>query len=295
MAAGPTEHLASDRPESWAMNYFTSVTLLTGLGPPRDREPWSIEPGLELGWIPGLTERQRRVGFNGTKVEDLNKSPIFARPQVTIGLPWSTALTLAYVPPIPVFGVTPNLFGMALARPLYQGTHWTAGVRAYGQIGHVDGDFTCSKANVRSRPGSPQNPLGCIDESSDTATQRYAGLELTGAYRAEYPRGFTPYVAVAGNVLWPEFQVDAMEIGGFHDQRRLVEDTTGTLAVTGGFVFPLGDRLRLNVDAFYSPLWVKRPPATSSDLEGVFNLRAVVTYEFSSSDVAEMLRKVGLK
>src|SRR5262245_56464000 len=246
MAAGPTEHLASDRPESWAMNYFTSLTLMTGLGPPRDRERWSIEPGLELGWIPELTTRQRRVGFDGTKVEDLNKSPIFARLQVTIGLPWSTALTLAYVPPIPVFGVTPNLFAMALARPLYEGTRWTAGVRVYGQVGHVDGAFTCSEEAARSRAGSPQNPLGCTDESSDTATQRYAGLELTGAYHMEHPRGLTPYVAVAGNVLWPQFQVDAMEIGGFHDRRRLVEDTTATFAVSGGFVFPLSDRLRLN-------------------------------------------------
>ncbi|HSO24479.1 MAG TPA: hypothetical protein VLT81_16370, partial [Chondromyces sp.] len=62
------EELAWDRPEAWAMKYFNSVSLLTGLGPPRTREPWSIELGLEAGLIPHLDEDQRRIGFGGAKV-----------------------------------------------------------------------------------------------------------------------------------------------------------------------------------------------------------------------------------
>jgi hypothetical protein len=61
------------------MNRFTSLSLMAGLGPPYRREPASIEAGLELGWIPALSKSQQRVGFDGTKEEDLSKAPIFAR------------------------------------------------------------------------------------------------------------------------------------------------------------------------------------------------------------------------
>ncbi|MEE8278611.1 MAG: hypothetical protein V3R89_07825, partial [Thermoanaerobaculia bacterium] len=59
-----TEDLDFDRPESWAMKYFTSVTLFTGMGVPRRMEPGSVEVGLEAGWVPTLSDRERTVGFN---------------------------------------------------------------------------------------------------------------------------------------------------------------------------------------------------------------------------------------
>src|SRR5262249_16444323 len=98
-----SEHLDSDRPEAWAMNYFTSFSLLSAFGAPHSREFGSVELGFELDWIPQLSKSQRRVGFNGIKEEDLNQAPIFARPRLTVGLPWNVALTLSYLPPIEVF------------------------------------------------------------------------------------------------------------------------------------------------------------------------------------------------
>jgi len=283
--ADGAQQIDSDRPEAWAMNYFTSLSLFAGLGPPRRRTPGSVEGGLELGWIPPLSTRESRVGFNGAKEEDLNKAPIFARPRLTVGLPWSAALSLAYVPPLRIFGVTPNLFDVAVERPIYDAQSWTIGVRAYGQTGTVEGAFTCPKEAVRSRPGSPQNPLGCVDESSDTATQRYGGLELTAGYRIAHARGLTPYVAVAGNYLATQFQVDAMEVGGVHDRTHLVANTW-TFSTNGGVVYPVGENLRLSLGLFYSPLWVRRPPETSSHLDGVFNVRVLATYQFSWSRFA---------
>src|SRR5262245_14717812 len=271
------------------MNYFTSLSLLAGLGPPYSRKPASFEAGLELSWIPELSASQRRVGFNGTKEEDLNKAPIFARPRLTIGLPWSTALTLSYVPPIHLFGVTPNLFAFGVERPLYDRKPWTVGLRAYGQIGDIEGAFTCSEDAARSRPGSPQNPLGCQGESSDTATQRYGGLELTAAYRLEQARGLTPYVAVAGNFLDTRFQVDALELG-VRDRTRQAA-STWTFSATGGFVYPLSDGMRLSIGAFYSPLWVRRPPATDSELDGVLSARGLVPCHCSWSTLADVFRR----
>ncbi|HZT75950.1 MAG TPA: hypothetical protein VFA27_04780 [Vicinamibacterales bacterium] len=45
--ASPTEHLAFDRPEAWAQEYFTSVSFLTG---PAADAPGSVCVQLEGGW-----------------------------------------------------------------------------------------------------------------------------------------------------------------------------------------------------------------------------------------------------
>lgn len=271
-----TEHLDSDRPEAWAMQYFTSVSLLAGLGTPYGREPGSIELGFELDWIPKLGKAEKRVGFNGLKEEDLNKAPIFARPRLTLGLPWKFALTLSYLPPISVFGVTPDLFAFALERPIYESTPWTIGVRAYGQVGTVEGAFTCPGDVAKFPPGSPQNPFGCEEKSSDIATQRYGGLELSTSYRLDRMRGLTPYFAVAGNYLDNKFRTRALTFG-IKDRTRLVNDTW-TFSTSAGVTYPLTDRLNVSVGFFYSPLWVRRFVGAPCEDDPLFNVRAMITY-----------------
>jgi hypothetical protein len=271
-----TEHLDSDRPEAWAMNYFTSVSLLAGLGTPHSREPGSLELGFELDWIPKLSKSMMRVGFGGVKEEDLNQAPIFFRPRLTVGLPWKFALILSYLPPITVFGVTPDLFAFALERPIYEHKPWTIGLRAYGQVGTVEGAFTCPSDVAKFPPGSPQNLFGCDEKSADIATQRYGGLELSGSYHIESMRGLTPYLAVAGNFLNNKFRVRALTFG-FKDRRQLLADTW-TFSASAGVTYPLTDRLSVSVGLFYSPLWVIRPPATSSENDPLFNVRSMVTY-----------------
>jgi hypothetical protein len=271
-----TESLDSDRPEAWAMNYYTSVTLFTGFGTPHSREFGSIELGGELDWLPQQGIAERRVGFNGTKLDDLNKAPIFARPHLTLGLPWNFALSLSYLPPIRIFGVEPHLFAFAIERPIYERRPWTFGVRAHGQIGTIDGAYTCSKDNTKFPAGSPQNPLGCELESNDTVTQNYGGLELSGSYRIERLRGLTPYLTVGGNFLSTKFQTRA-SYNGIRDRARMVADTW-TFSATAGITYPLSDRLSLSIGLFYSPLWVVRPPGTSSQNDPLFNVRSQINF-----------------
>lgn len=270
------EDLNSDRPEAWAMNYFTSISLLAGFAPPSSREPGSLEGGIELDWIPQLSKAKRRVGFNGLKEEDLNKAPIFIRPHLTVGLPGRFSLTVSYLPPIRIFGIEPNLFAIAVERPLYERKPWTFGARVYGQIGEVEGAFTCPTDVAKFPPGSPPNLFGCEKKSADTATLRYGGVELSGSYRIAQAGGLTSYLAVAGNFLDTRFQVDARTFG-FHD-RSLREAGTWTFSASGGVIYPLTERLSLTVSLFYSPLWVIRPPATSSQNDALFNARAMLTY-----------------
>src|SRR5437868_5004096 len=80
------QHLNFDSPEAWALKYFTSATLMSGLAPPiprlEQRHTGSITFGLEAGWMPRLNAERARVGFTGQKQEDLNKIPGLARPMV---------------------------------------------------------------------------------------------------------------------------------------------------------------------------------------------------------------------
>jgi hypothetical protein len=274
--SAPVETLDFNRPESWALKYFTSNTLVGGLEMPRGEGAGSVRVGLELAWIPDLTAAQQRVGFNGTKQEELNKAPMFARPRVTLGLPGRWSVTLAGVPPVETFGIRPRLFAISLAHPIVTGDGWNLGTRGSAQIGSAKSAFTCPASVLAYAPGDPRNPYGCQALSSDVARLRFVSGEVDLWRTLPHAAGLSPHVTVAVNYLNAVFQVDALTFD-FRDLTQL--HTHGvTVSITGGVTFPLTRRLDAGVDVFYSPLTVARPPATSSAIEGLLNVRAIVTY-----------------
>ncbi len=259
-----------DDPEAWAMKYFTSVSILTGLGPPAIREPWTFSVGLELDRIPRLSEDQRRIGFGGAKVEDINRLPAILRPRLTVGLPAKISLDVAWVPPVELRGVTSNLFAIGFERPIYSAGPWTLGVRAYGQLGEVVGDFTCSEDDASFPPGTPANIWGCEAPSEDELTLNYVGVAFTGGYRLK-KTDF--HWGLAANSMDMEFQVDALTYG-FIDRSLLLADGW-TWSVNGGASWSLGGTFSLAVELFYSPLSVERPPSTATENDPLLNLRTM--------------------
>lgn len=273
-AQSPVEHLAFDRPESWALKYFSSVSTFTGLGSPVVREPWSVELGLEAGWIPHLSDSQRRVGFDGMNLEDLNKTPVFGRPRVAVGLPGGLSAELGWVPPVEINGQKTNLLAGALERPFLDRADWTLGLRLYGQVGYATGDFTCSTSVASQPPGSNGNPLGCNGPSRDTARLNNAGAALTGGVKIG--AGGALHFAVGATYNDLAFQVGAVEFGFPDDTRLATHGWTGWAAA--GVGWPLGRRLGFSVEAFYSPLNVVRPPRQDAQNDGLFNVRALLRY-----------------
>ena len=281
-----TEEIDFDRPEAWAMKRSASLTLLTALGPPRSREAGSVELSLELGWNPDLSEEERRVGFNGTKVEDLNRLTVVPRPRITVGLGRQWSLDAAYIPPIEVEGITPNIVSLGIERPVWRLDGWMVGVRGYGQIGTVEGDITCTDEEAALPPGGPGNQFGCERPSEDEVTLNYAGLGLTGGYQIPGTRDSALHFGVFANYMDLEFQVDALTFGVI-DRTTLVTDGW-TYSLTAGFSWALGRSTRLAVEAFYSPLDVDRPvfdedsgdPSVESRNDALFNLRAMFSYVF---------------
>lgn len=270
------EHLDPDRPEAWASFYYTSVTLLSGLSIPEEREPGSLEFGLEIDRIPQLSESERTVGFDGIKEEDLNQAPLFARPRLMIGLPWRTTLIVSYLPPVRVFGLKPNLFAAALEWPLARAGAWRFGARAYGQFGNVQGAFTCSDDVAEEPVGSEQNPFGCEEQSTDRAYQRYLGIELSVARAVVGFDRLDAYLTLAGNYLDTTEKIHAQTYG-IEDRSRL-EAQQQTWSTQAGLVYRLDERASLGVGVFYTPLDVVRWPSTATVNDPLINLRAMLSY-----------------
>jgi hypothetical protein len=272
-AQSSIEHIAFDRPEAWALKYFTALSIFTPLGPPRAREAGAIELGFEGGWVPHLSESQRRVGFDGTALEDLNKTPAFGRARLLVGLPAGFSAEVGWVPPIEIKGGKANLIDAALDRPFFDGTGGSLGMRLYGQVGHGKGDFTCSKDVVAQPPGSAGNPLSCNELSQDTSALDNVGAALTGGLKL----GVAALHFAAGAMYNDlQFQTGAVTNGKPDNTILTTHGWTGWAAAGAGL--PIGSRASIAVEAVYSPLLVKRASGLDSRNDGLFNVRAMLRY-----------------
>lgn len=262
--------LPFDAPEAWAAKYFTSVSMMTGLGVAAESTPGSLELGFEGGYVPSLSEDERRVGFGGSKVEDLNKTSAFGRLRLAVGLPGDLTLTVGWVPPVEVGGVESSIVSLALGRPILVRDRVRLGLRFVAQDGKIEGDFTCSADQVSGRE---PNPFECAAASSDELTPRYAGLEFGAAFPSPSGR-VEPYLTAGVQYLDLEFQVDA-RYRGFADRTR---HTMGgwTWSAAAGLAAQLGERASFAAEAFYTPLDVVRPPRSDDENDALFNARVVL-------------------
>ena len=87
-----------------------------------------------------------------------------------------------------------------------------------------------------------------------------------------------PHVAVGGNFIDAAFQVHAPVSGGLDETRLWTRG--GTFSTTAGVSYLVTPRVVFTVDAFYSPLWVQRTPTAPVTNDGLFNVRAQVSYTF---------------
>lgn len=267
------QELPFDAPQSWAMQYFTSVALSTGLGVADEPEPGSIEIGLEAYSVPQLSEAERTVGFGGTKPEDLNRTEVFGRPRLLVGLPARFTAEASYVPPIDIAGVEPELWSLALGRPLTpRDARLRLGARLVFLEGSFEGDLTCSRDEIEGGP----NPFDCEAPSNDEHRMEVVSLELTGSLALGREGRWRPYLAVAGHRMDLEFQVDA-RYGGLVDRTLLVTDGD-TVSFAGGVDLRLGTRGRLAAELLWAPLEVVRPPRTTTENDDLLHVRVGYRY-----------------
>jgi hypothetical protein len=280
-AFNPNYHISFERPEAWGLKHFASISLLSGLpAPPRLEESraGTVTLSLEMDWLPQLSVGQQRIGFDGTAPEDLNKAPIFARPVVRVQLPRKFTVLAAAPPPFELFGVRTHLLAFGVERPLVERGAWTVGWRGYGQVGTVKGAFTCPDSVLGFAPGSAGNPTSCVGRSADVATLRYAGSEFEVSRRlTRYPK-IVPHAAVGGSFMDTAFQTHAPVTAGLDETRLWTRG--GIFSTSGGITYLISRRTAMTVDAFYTPLWVRREAGGPRTNDGLFNVRALLSYTF---------------
>jgi hypothetical protein len=193
-------------------------------------------------------------------------------------LPDKFTAVIAAPPPFKVFGLTPRLLAFGLERALVQRDPWTLNWRGYGQVGWVKGSFTCPNSVLAFEPGSAANPTACVAESQDKASLRYAGMEFQIARKIRSMPKLIPHVAVSGNFIDGIFQVHAPVQDGL-DQTRLWT-RGGTFAMNAGVSYRVTSHASFVVDGFYTPLWVRRTATFPRTNDGLFNVRALLSYTF---------------
>ncbi|GAB3095950.1 hypothetical protein [Lysobacter terrae] len=267
------ENLKSDRPEAWAMNYFAASTLMTSAGetPELKTGEWAIS--LDLGEIPHLSEEQRRAGFNGIKQEDLNKSPVFGRLRVHMGLPAGWVGEIGYSPEVSIDGARPrNLFAIALGRRFIERGNYTLSARVFGQHGGAGGDITCPR-DLAGIDDIERNPYGCQAASNDRIALNYYGGDATSSWTA----GPWHWHATLG-VLRTEtqVQVDALTFDA-HDRSRLVAKDVLPFFVVGGGR-DIGHRWAMTLELLHVPLDVRREPEASRENDPLTSVRIQLRY-----------------
>ncbi len=254
------EKLTFDRPEAWALKYYDSLTLLSMIAAPVERPSRSVDVSLELTPIPRLSRKERTVGFNGTKEEDINKLALLVRPRVTVALPQHFSITAAWVPPVEISGVRANLFSAGVTRILQSSDTSIAAATLSGQTGTVKGSFTCPENYLKF---DPTGRFGCEQPSRDTSTLRHVGLEL---FAGRHLGRATLGLSAAATYTDLQFQVNALTFG-FIDRRHLTAHGT-TWTVAAGATLPVASRTDLAIDLSYTPLSIRRPnePRTHDSL-----------------------------
>jgi len=270
------EHLAGDRPEAWAMNYFAAATFLTSFGQVGPVAPWKWSLAGEVGSIPRLSDDQRRVGFDGAKLEDLNKTPVFGRLRLTMGLPHDWVAELAYTPPLELNGARPrNIFDLAFGTRLIDRDPWTLSFRAFGQHGTVSGDITCP-AQLAGVTDPTLNPYQCQAPSNDTYGVNYFGGDLTAGWNTGAWRWHTAFGLVHTDL---DVQVDALT-GGVRDRTHLF--SSGYLRyVTLGGAYDFGPSWSVATEVLYVPLNVRRGPDADQENDPLTSVRLSVRYRFN--------------
>jgi hypothetical protein len=177
-----------------------------------------------------------------------------------------------------MFGVRAHLLAFGLERPILERPQWTLGWRGYGQVGNVKGAFSCPQSVLAFDPGSAGNPTRCVGESADVATLRYAGMEFQISHKIPRMPRLVPHAAVGGNFLDGAIQLHSPVVAGMDNTHEWTHG--GTFSGTVGASYLLTSKVAFTVDAFYSPLWVQRNATAPRTNDGLFNVRALMSYTF---------------
>lgn len=245
------KHSWSD-PEGRLMGYYSAGLAFTSIGAPRAGAR-GLEVGLELAYLPPLSEAQRSGGFS--KTESTNLMPVVPRPRIAYGLPWDTRFEASYVPPLKVFGVKASLLSVALSHPMLQTQRVNLTARIAGSSSRVVAPITCNKAIADiDRGGEQFFEKVCHNHESEDAFHAPAlSLEVLGT-PSRTGAAVLPYVGLGVRSEHDKFKVGVKRYDGSPDP----DHPTLEMSVTRpygmlGATWLRGARTSMSGELFYAP------------------------------------------
>lgn len=269
------ESLASERPEAWAMTYVTASTFFTAFGatPVLARGRWIA--AAELGAVPRLSAEEQRVGFDGIKQEDLNRSPVFGRLRAMVGLGDGWVADVAWTPPLEIDRAKPrDLFAAAIARRILEHRGITLSLRAFGQHGEAEGDITCP-ARLAGITDLARNPYGCRAASDDRIALDYYGVDAIAGGSAG---GWNWHVDVAVVRTELAVRVDALTFG-VRDRSHLTSRMVVPW-IAAGADHAIDSHWSAGIEGLYVPLEVKREVGAARSYDPFATVRVQLRYRF---------------
>lgn len=223
-----------DSAEGRLLGFYTASLLFTALGLAAPGPPTRVAFGVELGYVPRLSDEQRAIGTD--KPENTNLAPVFPRPRISLGLPGGAVLEAAWLPPVKVFGVTANLVNAALSAPL--GTLGGARFRARvgAPWGTVKGSITCSSVVAADGDAALRFYYDAIcygNDSEDELQPRHVSVEVVGTGSRARPllRGtWAPWAALGARREWSRFDIGVLREDGSRDRDHPILVLRGTRA-----------------------------------------------------------------
>ena len=203
----------------------------------------------------------------------MNKSPVFGRLRLTLGLPAGWVAEFGYTPPLVIDGThARDLVALAIGRRVLEHDDLTLSVRAFGQHGAAQGDITCP-AELVGVSDPEKNPVGCEAASRDRIALNHYGADLTAGWGV----GTWHWHAGVGLVRTElAVQVDARTFSVRDRSRLLARGVLPYLAI--GASRDLNTRWRLGTEVLYVPLAVRRDPNVAPNNDPLFSLRVQLRY-----------------
>jgi hypothetical protein len=268
------EVLSSTRPEAWAMGYAAASTFMTAFGETPALAPWQWQAAGELGHIPRLSDAQQRVGFFGTKQEDLNRSPVFGRARVFLGLPAGFVAEAGYTPPVTIGGSSSrHILALAIGRRVWEHDRFTLSLRGFAQRGSAEGDITCPGGLAGA--GVAENPFGCEEASNDRVDLDYYGMDATASWRFD---GWRAHLGVGVVRTDLSVQVDALTLG--QRDRSLLESRATRRFLAAGASYDIDRCWSVAAEVLHVPLKVQRSLDAGTEDDPFTGLRLQATFRF---------------
>ena len=245
-------------PEGRLLAFYSAALAFSPAGaapPAAGRAAGAVDLGVELSYIPRLTEAQRSAGFD--KPEATNLAPLVPRPRATVALPGGAALELGWLPPARVFGVRAQLLSLALATPAVGLGTFLLSARGAYTAGRVRGPITCNGSLARHPSRDLRLYFASVcygSESDDHFEPRQLGAELLARPAAETWHGLVPYAGAGARAQHARFDIGVIRRDGSRDPDEPILESR---AVRGygfaGASRALGGRGMVGGELYYEP------------------------------------------